>query len=49
MLFGDILHLSFYFGNHISITYQNQFLFISMGSSFWFCIIWYYVILYTQF
>ena len=26
-----------------------SFLFISMGSSFWFGIIWYYVILWTQF
>ena len=53
MLFGDVLHMSFDFGNHISITYQNSpkisFLFISMGSSFWFGIIWYYVILWTQF
>ena len=24
MLFGDILHLSFDFGNNISITYQNS-------------------------
>ena len=24
MLFGDILHLSFDFGNHILITYQNS-------------------------
>ena len=52
MLFGDILHLSFGFGNYILITYQNLsksvFLFISMGSNFWFGIIWYYVILLTQ-
>ena len=24
MLFGDVLHLSFDFGNYISITYQNS-------------------------
>ena len=24
MLFRDILHMSFNFGNHISITYQNS-------------------------
>ena len=24
MLFGDILHMSFDFGNHILITYQNS-------------------------
>ena len=52
MLFGVILHLSFDFGINILTTYQNSpksVFFISMGSSFWFCIIWYYVILWTQF
>ena len=53
MLSGDVLHLSFDSDIHILITYQNStkisFLFISMGSSFWFGIIWYYVILWTQF
>ena len=24
MLFGDVLHMSFDFGNHILITYQNS-------------------------
>ena len=24
MLFGDVLHISFDFANHISITYQNS-------------------------
>ena len=24
MLFGDVLHMSFDFSNHISITYQNS-------------------------
>ena len=24
MLFGDVLHMSFNFGNHILITYQNS-------------------------
>ena len=24
MLFGNVLHISFNFGNHISITYQNS-------------------------
>ena len=53
MLFGNILHLPFDFGkdifDYLPKFTKISFLFISMGSSFWFCIIWYYVILWTQF
>ena len=52
MLLGIILHMSFDFGNYFDYLpkfTKISFLFISMGSSFWFGIIWYYVILCTQF
>ena len=43
-LFGDNLHQSFNFSKDILNIYQNSpksfFLFIYMGSSIWFCIIW---------